>query len=390
MKIRALIADTFREIYSKKVILAIIVIEVIALVITGLIIFSDGMQETYVEMRKGTVAVDTADAEAGFHADGHDTSDAAGAKNRWKEIEARAKDSAAKGSAAKETALDDSASMATDSALLEVDTSVQGLVVPIPDSVGDTTRRGGSKAFETAPPAGGVNGTAGGPAVGGLRNGGEVAVEDMVRGEETFYGTAIVMATLFLGIFATAGIVPSMMEKGTIDLLLSKPISRTTLLFGRLLGGILAVLVNLVAFVTAIWALYGFASGVWYLPFLGSTIAIAFFAYLVVLSGVLLMNVMSESWILPLCIAYVHVMVLAPTLANREETLFTIIHSSIARGILDGLHYMLPQTAVLATNSLRDAIVSSTVISWEPFIQGAIFAAIATTLAVRQFNRKDF
>ncbi len=44
---------------------------------------------------------------------------------------------------------------------------------------------------------------------------------------------------LLLAIFASSSFVPLMLEKGNIDLLLSKPISRTQLLLGKYFGGIL-------------------------------------------------------------------------------------------------------------------------------------------------------
>ncbi len=50
---------------------------------------------------------------------------------------------------------------------------------------------------------------------------------------------------LLLGIFSTASFVPNMLEKGNIDLLLSKPISRSQLIIGKYLGSILFILINI-------------------------------------------------------------------------------------------------------------------------------------------------
>ncbi len=55
----------------------------------------------------------------------------------------------------------------------------------------------------------------------------------------------------FLAIFASAGLVPSILEPGRIALLLSKPIGRTILLLGRYFGTLLIVALNTVYMVPA-------------------------------------------------------------------------------------------------------------------------------------------
>ena len=46
--------------------------------------------------------------------------------------------------------------------------------------------------------------------------------------------------------FASAGLIPSVLEPGRIELLLSKPVSRTHILLGRYLGNVLVVSSNIV------------------------------------------------------------------------------------------------------------------------------------------------
>src|SRR3989304_5864956 len=52
-------------------------------------------------------------------------------------------------------------------------------------------------------------------------------------------------SAMFLGIFATAGLIPSMLEKGTVELYLSKPISRIEILLSRSLGACAGIGVSL-------------------------------------------------------------------------------------------------------------------------------------------------
>jgi ABC-type transport system involved in multi-copper enzyme maturation permease subunit len=75
---------------------------------------------------------------------------------------------------------------------------------------------------------------------------------------------------ILFGIFGIAGLIPSMLKKGTIDLFLSKPLARSELLMSRVLGGVSGIALNLFYFFFGIWLIFGLKAGVWhwlfYLP----------------------------------------------------------------------------------------------------------------------------
>src|SRR5512141_1420572 len=78
-------------------------------------------------------------------------------------------------------------------------------------------------------------------------------VDQLVLGFESgFSGFLFVVAT-FLSVFATAHLVPRLVEKGTVDLWLSRPIGRTPLLLSRYLGGLLLSAANILYLFGAIW-----------------------------------------------------------------------------------------------------------------------------------------
>lgn len=335
MKLLALITDTFREIYAKKVIIGIVIIEIIALLITSYALFSDEIQTMYREAARPVTlpGADTvlADNKTPFPVP------------------------------------DDTALLGSDSALM----------------------------FDSA-----TNGTAGHRAESEFAFGTQDASDgtlpahpnvltEMVAGQMGAFAAVIALATLFIGIFITAGIIPSMMEKGTVDLLISKPVPRTTILFGRALGGFIALALNLTAFITAIWVLYGLASSVWHIPFLVWGTLIPLFTFLVLFSGIILLNVITESWVLPMSLAYIHLMILGNFLSSREELLFNFVTSSFLQGIVNGLYYILPQTTDLIS-ATPVAILTGSIENTGPFIQGIIFAAVMLALAVWKFQRKDF
>jgi ABC-type transport system involved in multi-copper enzyme maturation permease subunit len=55
---------------------------------------------------------------------------------------------------------------------------------------------------------------------------------------------------ILFGVFGVAGLIPGMLEKGTIDLFLSKPLTRAELLMARALGATAGIAVNLIYFLS--------------------------------------------------------------------------------------------------------------------------------------------
>jgi len=71
-----------------------------------------------------------------------------------------------------------------------------------------------------------------------------------------------VMGTL-IAIVVTAPIVPRMFEAGAIDLLLSKPVSRSLLFLSKFFGGCAFALVNAAFLIVGMWLIIGLRLGIW-------------------------------------------------------------------------------------------------------------------------------
>src|SRR4029079_6843152 len=103
-----------------------------------------------------------------------------------------------------------------------------------------------------------VNGTLAGAKLFGhsarIRGGAsDLDIEKLVVGFESTFSTVLYYLCTFLAIFATAHLVPRMQEKGTIDLYLSRPVSRAQLLFSRYLAGLILAASNIVYLFGTIW-----------------------------------------------------------------------------------------------------------------------------------------
>jgi ABC-type transport system involved in multi-copper enzyme maturation permease subunit len=82
---------------------------------------------------------------------------------------------------------------------------------------------------------------------------------------------------ILVSVIITAFFIPNMLRKGTVDLLLVKPIHRTTLLLYKYAGGLLFILLNTALVVVGLWLVIGLRSGIWVSSFLLTVLVITFF-----------------------------------------------------------------------------------------------------------------
>jgi len=96
------------------------------------------------------------------------------------------------------------------------------------------------------------------------------SIDKLQKGVEYWLAQAVTMlfTIAMLGFIAAgAGYVPAMIEAGSIDLVLSKPIRRWQLFFGKYIGGLLLISVALLASYIVIFVGVGLVTGVWHWPF---------------------------------------------------------------------------------------------------------------------------
>src|SRR5438309_8854679 len=109
-------------------------------------------------------------------------------------------------------------------------------------------------------------------------------------------GLAMVIGTfgLLLALLATSTLFPSMLQKGSIDLLLCRPIPRCRLITARFLCGASIMAFNAVYLFLGVWIVLGLKSSVWNHGFPASTL-LAIFAFVVLFSVVMIVSVTTES-----------------------------------------------------------------------------------------------
>jgi ABC-type transport system involved in multi-copper enzyme maturation permease subunit len=68
---------------------------------------------------------------------------------------------------------------------------------------------------------------------------------------------------ILLSTIVTAFFIPNMLHKGTVDLLLAKPMHRTTLLIYKFIGGLSFMFINTLVIFSGIWLVLGLRTGMW-------------------------------------------------------------------------------------------------------------------------------
>ena len=191
----------------------------------------------------------------------------------------------------------------------------------------------------------------------------------------------------FLAIFASAGLIPSVLEAGRISLLLSKPLTRTMLLTGRYLGNILIVAINHVYLICSIWLVIGIKTNIWQTRFL-LAIPISIFIFAVLLCVVVLIGVVFESAALSV-MAPAALMLISTILAQRQIVV-RLLDSEWSRNLWLAFYWIVPKFFDLGS-AMKQIIQYDRDANWiTPVWTSAIFGLVVLSSAMYVFHRRDF
>jgi ABC-type transport system involved in multi-copper enzyme maturation permease subunit len=213
-----------------------------------------------------------------------------------------------------------------------------------------------------------------------------VNVEQLVR--QVYAGIATFLFTwgTLIAVFASAGLVPSVLEQGRIELLLSKPVTRRHILLGRYLGNLLVVAANSLYLVLGIWTILGIKTGIWSPSFLWA-IVLTIFVFSVFLTVVVWIGVVFESAALATMIT-VGIAILSAILAQRG-IVEKLLSSEWSRQLWNALYHVLPKFYDLG-DMTRRLVLDRTVESFMPVWSSALFAAVVLLWSLQIFARRDF
>ena len=214
----------------------------------------------------------------------------------------------------------------------------------------------------------------------------EYDVHQLMRG--VYGGIAAFIYTwgMALAVFASAGLIPRVLEPGRIELILSKPVSRPQILLGRFLGNLLVVASNVTYLVGGVWIIFGVKTGIWDPRFL-ITIVTSVFTFTVLLTVVVLLGVLVESTALATMVT-TGLMIVSPILAQTAVAV-RLLSSETARQIWRGLYYVFPKIYDMGRMTL-DLVRGNPFGDWMPIWTSALFGVAMLGAALTIFQRRDF
>jgi len=218
------------------------------------------------------------------------------------------------------------------------------------------------------------------------RNTQSTDVEGLVQQTQSVIAMILYFAGMALSVFASAGLVAAVFEPGRIELLLSKPVSRTHLLLGRYLGNILVVAANIIYLVGGSWIIFGVKTNVWGAGFLVSSLC-TIFIFSVLLAVLVLVGVLWDSSAVAIMDTFA-IMIITPILAQKS-TIERLLSSEWSRVVVRVLYYVLPKTSDVSV-IIRHLILNQPVESWMPIWSTALFGAVVLGLGLWRFERRSF
>lgn len=221
----------------------------------------------------------------------------------------------------------------------------------------------------------------------------EVDLDRLVLGFEAGFSGFLYIVGTFLAIFATAHLVPRLMEKGTVDLYLSRPVGRVPLLLSRYLAGLLLAAANVVYLIGAVWLIVVVKTRVVHPRFFLAG-AIVLFGIAVLLAFAFLVGVATSSTGVSIMATFA-LFFLGAILVGHEK-IEAAVSSEWAAQTVRALYWILPKTAELGRAvvalvfggegppRLREGLTLA------PFATTGLFGLASLSLASWLFRRKDF
>ena len=180
-----------------------------------------------------------------------------------------------------------------------------------------------------------------------------------------------------------------MLEKGNIDLLLSKPISRTQLLLGKYLGGTLVVFINIAFLILGAWVIISLKFSYWNFNF-PLVILVITFTFAVLYSVVVLFGILFKSSVPGMMTAYFIFLILSPALHFVKLQLQTLTGKEVFKSMVDSLYYFIPKTSELMGTINSNTGQGKAIGDIQPVLSSLLFLILIMFFCDYIMKKKDF
>ncbi|HET9136871.1 MAG TPA: ABC transporter permease subunit [Candidatus Kapabacteria bacterium] len=204
----------------------------------------------------------------------------------------------------------------------------------------------------------------------------------------TILSNILYVVIICVGIFATSGLINSQLEKGTIDLLLSKPVPRWKYILGRYTGSVLIIFLETFWFILGIWIVASSSIGIWNPSFLLCTVFITL-GFAGIYSIVVCISIVSRSSALSIIVGiglfFINYLI---SIGHSIETMVSTNSKSWLSTIANILYYIFPSSSDMGSNMTH-------LLTNQPLLVLPIFLTIGLsivylTLGMWAFAKKEF
>lgn len=222
-----------------------------------------------------------------------------------------------------------------------------------------------------------------------LGAGGGMSLENPITHIEMMIVAPLAGLCLLLAIFSSSSFVPVMLEKGNIDLLLSKPVSRDQLLWGKFLGGILVVFLNIAFLILGIWLIISFKFNYWDFHFLYIILTVTF-TFTVLYSLIVLMGVITKGSTLGMMLAYFIFIILSPLFYVAKYQMGAFLENKMVKQVVEVFYYIIPKTSELMGKVTEYLVTGKGIDDYQPVLTSLAFLILTMGIAISIFRKKDF
>jgi len=212
------------------------------------------------------------------------------------------------------------------------------------------------------------------------------AIATLVAQIQTTLAGGLMTGVFLFGIIATASLIPDALEKGTVDMYLSRPMWRWELLLGKHLGATAVLGATILAFMAGLWLVVGLRVGYWNHALIPAALLITL-VFLTLYALVVFLAVVSRSTPVAILGAFLYYFIIDGILQSREHTLYLLSENGIYRAVLDGLYYLFPQVSAMQAAIAQTIAQGSP--GWEPLLQGLLSATAWFVAGAALFGRQD-
>ena len=220
-----------------------------------------------------------------------------------------------------------------------------------------------------------------------------MSIEKLVLGFESGFSVFLYIICTFTAVFATAHLVPRMLDKGTVDLYLSRPVGRVKLLLSRYVAGLILAASNIIYLIGSVWLIVIWKTGVANGRFLmGGLIILMMIA--VLLAFAFLVGVITSSTAVSIMTTFA-IFLFGAFMAGHER-FAAAVSKDWQAWVIETLYWVFPKSAEMGRTvfafvggaQITDGAV--TIASPSAFLSTAAFGVVCLVLASWLFTRKEF